>query len=866
MTVRRSGDAVHAVCGAARVEGGRRLGGRLSVATSASPRRRRSRRTVNHAVPVPPVPSSTVGSPSAEGQHGRGRRRPRRRAGRPESASGAAAETGHACRRRRTSPATACSVTGSVQRGAGVDRRRWCTPRSTPSPRSRSRRRRRPPATRSRPCRAGRASRCTPCAGRSPVFVTRSGTVLGAPSATVAASGPPTSQRGGPLHGERHGDGLDGSRPLGASWTDQRARGRRRPGCRGQRERRAGRRSERRPRRVGRSAVAAACRSTGRARGRGAPVTPAGRMHGHRRRRRRRARVPPTLADREVQLAGPSVDQRERGGRGAQRRAGPATRRSRPGSAARRSSMPAPVTRSPISPSDRSNDSSMETRSISVDVDRAAGGRGCTGRRSGPVPVDAHPARGRRSRANRPAASPANAAAATPSSATPSGSVTCATRSVAAVPPLLRTPTASSWPPRPASRASPPVGQLDRDVGGGRPGARSAPTWAPSGPAGLLDRGSVGRRPFAVAVRGRRRRRLVGQDPVRQQVRVGSRRRHVGRLRRRDARHRREAVGSGARRARGLPLGRVGPAAAVAAVAGPDRRLTMPTAATAASATPPTTAAAAPSGIAARNAATPPAAAAPPAGRPDRADRPGRRRRRHRPPAPPTAAAAATAAPPAAAPPAPPATGPPAPPHRAPRRLAAAPAARPPPTGSSDAEGAECRRRPSTSGAMTARMPWLTSPSSSSEAATRAAVLEVRLDLRGLPRAQPAADVGAELAGDRTAALVERVLQVLLEVRLPQSLARAVGEGGDAVRGQPEDRRDLRGGQPLDLGVPQHGLPALGQRVERTRDDPALEAGERGLLGGARPWRCRARGPRRRRSARHAGPCPAGPPPRDARR
>ena len=117
--------------------------------------------------------------------------------------------------------------------------------------------------------------------------------------------------------------------------------------------------------------------------------------------------------------------------------------------------------------------------------------------------------------------------------------------------------------------------------------------------------------------------------------------------------------------------------------------------------------------------------------------------------------------------------------------------------------------------------------------ATRPAVLEVRLDLRGLAGAQAAAHVRAELARDRPAALVERVLQVLLEVGLPQSLARPVGERGHAVRGQPEDGRDLRRRQALDLGVPQHGLPPLGQRVERARDDAALEAGERGVLRGA---------------------------------
>ena len=77
--------------------------------------------------------------------------------------------------------------------------------------------------------------------------------------------------------------------------------------------------------------------------------------------------------------------------------------------------------------------------------------------------------------------------------------------------------------------------------------------------------------------------------------------------------------------------------------------------------------------------------------------------------------------------------------------------------------------------------------------------------------------------------VVVGVLGVHGEERLAQALAGAVGERGDGVGGHPEQRRDLGRLLPLDLGVPQHQLPALGQRGERAGRRGALEALDRGV-------------------------------------
>ena len=73
-----------------------------------------------------------------------------------------------------------------------------------------------------------------------------------------------------------------------------------------------------------------------------------------------------------------------------------------------------------------------------------------------------------------------------------------------------------------------------------------------------------------------------------------------------------------------------------------------------------------------------------------------------------------------------------------------------------------------------------------------------------------------------------RHLEVRLQVGLPQALAGAVGQRGDGVGGDAEHGRHLGGRATLDLGVPQHGLPALGQVGERPGDQLLVLAGHGG--------------------------------------
>lgn len=82
--------------------------------------------------------------------------------------------------------------------------------------------------------------------------------------------------------------------------------------------------------------------------------------------------------------------------------------------------------------------------------------------------------------------------------------------------------------------------------------------------------------------------------------------------------------------------------------------------------------------------------------------------------------------------------------------------------------------------------------------------------------AQPAAGIGAELVGVAGALLVvgEGGTDVGLEIGLLEALAGAAGEHTRAVGVEPEEGGDIARRLVLDLGVPQHGLPALGQRPE----------------------------------------------------
>nr|WP_264158690.1 hypothetical protein [Cellulomonas iranensis] len=155
-------------------------------------------------------------------------------------------------------------------------------------------------------------------------------------------------------------------------------------------------------------------------------------------------------------------------------------------------------------------------------------------------------------------------------------------------------------------------------------------------------------------------------------------------------------------------------------------------------------------------------------------------------------------------------------------------------------------------------------PELEDERTALAARVEVLLDRARVACTEAAAHVRAELAGRAAAAVVERVLQVHLQVRLAQALACPVGQRGRAVGGQAEQRRDLRGRQALDLAVPQHGLPALGQRAERARTTPRSNPARVGSSA-ASTGSTRSRASRRRRSAACAGPPCGAPRRRDAR-
>ncbi|UFN44260.1 hypothetical protein LN652_19780 [Nocardioides okcheonensis] len=104
------------------------------------------------------------------------------------------------------------------------------------------------------------------------------------------------------------------------------------------------------------------------------------------------------------------------------------------------------------------------------------------------------------------------------------------------------------------------------------------------------------------------------------------------------------------------------------------------------------------------------------------------------------------------------------------------------------------------------------------------ALREVVLDLgRVAPRGR-VADVGAELVVGPAARVVVEGGGVLGEVGLAQALAGAVGQGGHRVGGHPEQRGDVGRLVALDLGVPEHQLPPLGERGEGGGGRGALEA------------------------------------------
>lgn len=97
------------------------------------------------------------------------------------------------------------------------------------------------------------------------------------------------------------------------------------------------------------------------------------------------------------------------------------------------------------------------------------------------------------------------------------------------------------------------------------------------------------------------------------------------------------------------------------------------------------------------------------------------------------------------------------------------------------------------------------------------ALFEVTVQLAVGARAQAATGVGAEPVGVPCALAFpgERAADVGLEVCLAQPFAGAVREDGGGVGCQAEQRGDLAGRLVLDGGVPEHGLPPLGQGAER---------------------------------------------------
>ena len=89
------------------------------------------------------------------------------------------------------------------------------------------------------------------------------------------------------------------------------------------------------------------------------------------------------------------------------------------------------------------------------------------------------------------------------------------------------------------------------------------------------------------------------------------------------------------------------------------------------------------------------------------------------------------------------------------------------------------------------------------------------VDLRSVTLGKPLADVGSQALGRPLAVLTGGVGHMHLEIGLTKTLTSAVGESGDAVGRQPQQRGDFGRFLTFDLQMPEHELPPLGQRGER---------------------------------------------------
>ena len=102
------------------------------------------------------------------------------------------------------------------------------------------------------------------------------------------------------------------------------------------------------------------------------------------------------------------------------------------------------------------------------------------------------------------------------------------------------------------------------------------------------------------------------------------------------------------------------------------------------------------------------------------------------------------------------------------------------------------------------------------------AVGEVSVDRSAVTPGEAASDMGAEAGAVGRARLGARRQDVRLQVALAQALPGAVGQHGHGVGRHADRAGHLPGSLSLDGGVPQHGLPAIGQVGERLGDERAF--------------------------------------------